>query len=78
MNIETGMSPTGFQYISFKTQYDEKCTIVAQKDSLRCAIRDKDNTNRHVPFTHFTREQVGELLPYLQRFVETGSFPVQE
>ena len=78
MNIETGMAPTGCQYIFFKTQYDEKCTIVAQKDLLRCAIRDKDNTNRHAPFTHFTREQVGELLPYLQRFVETGFLSGQE
>lgn len=78
MDIETGMAPTGYQYISFKTQYDEKCTIVAQKDSLRCAIRDKRYTSLHAPFTLFTREQVRELLPYLQSFVETGSLFGQE
>jgi hypothetical protein len=78
VNIETGVSPTGDQYISFIANYNEKFTIVAQKDSLRCAIREEDNISLHAPFTHFSREQVAALLPYLQSFVETGSFERQE
>lgn len=80
MEIEKGIAPTGFQYISFTKKYNEKITMVACDKRLRCALRAEDNTDLHAPFTHFTREEVRELLPYLQAFAETGtfSFPAEE
>jgi len=73
MYIKSGQTPTGQEYVSFKTQYNEKCTLVASEKFLRCALRRQDDVSMEAPFTHFTREQVKELLPYLQAFVEDGT-----
>lgn len=72
MDIETGKTPIDHDYISFKNKYNEKITLVAQEDTLRCAIREEGDVSMHAPFTRFTREEVKAILPYLQKFAETG------
>lgn len=74
MNIETGKTPTEQDYLSFKNKYNEKITLVAGEESLRCAIREDGDTSMHAPFTHFTRDEVKAILPYLQAYAETGTF----
>lgn len=66
------------EYIVFKNTCNEKITLVAQGDSLRCAIRGQDDTSMHAPFTRFTRNEVRELLLYLRAFAETGTFDIRE
>lgn len=72
---------TGVSFIQFENSYEERCTLAAQgPDQLRCAIREKDNNDFHAPFTHFKRDEVAAILPYLQAFVEIGELklPTQE
>lgn len=82
MNIETGKTPTEQEYLSFKSKYNEKITLVAQgeqlEQQLRCAIREDGDTSMHAPFTYFTRDEVKAILPYLQVYAETGSLELQE
>lgn len=77
MNIEKGKTPTNQEYISFKTRYNDTCTLVIGNRFLRCAFRDQDDTSLHAPYTHFTRDEVKKLLPYLQAFVTGGTFELQ-
>lgn len=78
MNIETGKTPTEQDYISFKNKYNEKITLVAGEESLRCAIREDGDVSMHAPFTHFTRDEVKAILPYLQAYVNSGTLEPQE
>lgn len=78
MDIETGKTPIGQDYIKFKTRYNETCTLVAFEDALRCAIREEGDVSMHAPFTHFTREEIKALLPYLHAYAETGTFTLSE
>lgn len=82
MNIETGKTPTEQEYLSFKSKYNEKITLVAQgeqlEQQLRCAIREDGDTSMHAPFTHFTRDEVKAILPYLQAYVNSGTLEPQE
>lgn len=78
MNIETGKTPTEQDYISFKNKHNEKITLVAGEESLRCAIREDGDVSMHAPFTHFTRDEVKAILPYLQAYVETGTFDLSK
>jgi hypothetical protein len=74
MNIETGKTPIDQDYISFKNTYNEKITLVAFEESLRCAIREDGDISMHAPYTHFTREEVQAVLPYLQAYAASGVF----
>jgi hypothetical protein len=68
----------GFSIITFKDYYDAECSIqkssLATKDAIWIGINDSgpkvlsSNSTR----MHLTREQVDELLPILQNFVDTG------
>lgn len=78
MNIETGKTPTEQDYLSFKNKYNEKITLVAGEESLRCAIREDGDVSMHAPFTHFTRDEVKAILPSLQAYVNSGTLEPQE
>lgn len=61
----------GFAIGEFKDHYGEPCSL--QKSSL--AFEDCIWLGVHKPGSdrmHLTQEQVADLLPLLQRFVETG------
>jgi len=66
--MEVTKTSRGFSVIEFKDRYGVECTI--QKSSLATeeAIWFGYKNNR----MHLTQDQVKELLPILQRFVETG------
>lgn len=78
MDIETGKTPIEQDYLSFKNTYNEKVTLVAFEGALRCAIREDGDISMHAPFTHFMREEVKAILPYLQGYVNNGTLELQE
>jgi hypothetical protein len=77
MNIETGKT-SDQDYIVFKNTYNEKISLVAQGEQLRCALRAIGDRSMSAPFTRFTREEVKAVLPYLQAFVDSGTFDLRE
>lgn len=60
----------GFSVLEFFDRYGEHCSL--QKSSL--ATEDAIWFGRDNAFArmHLTQEMVAELLPYLQKFVDTG------
>ena len=75
--MEVRKTDRGFEVIDFNDQYGEECSL--QQSSLAIyqppgtsAVWFGVNKNR----MHLTLEQVKELLPYLQAWVENGSFIV--
>jgi hypothetical protein len=72
----------GFGIIKFQDKYGESCSI--QKSSLATddciwfgcdrngIFKDGDRTYESSMRMHLNREKVKELLPILQKFVETG------
>jgi hypothetical protein len=77
MNIETGKTSEQ-DYIVFKNTYNEKITLVAQGEQLRCALREDGDRSVIAPYTRFTREEVRAALPYLQAYANNGTFELQE
>lgn len=59
----------GFDYLNFTDLYEKRCSLqrssLATEDSIWLGV---DATGR----MGLSREQVAELLPYLQKFVDTG------
>ena len=78
--LEVTKTNRGFQLIEFRDRYDAACSL--QKSSLAhedaiwfgCNENSFHSTTGEplAPRMHLTQEQVRELLPYLQRFAETG------
>jgi hypothetical protein len=67
MNVDK--TPGGYDCVYFLDRYDIKCSL--QKSSIndpQCIWLGVNKTGR----MHLSREQVAELLPYLQKFVDTG------
>lgn len=63
----------GFGLVNFTDKYDQSCSL--QKSSLAtedCIWFGVDNAAITHPRMHLTQDMVKELLPYLQKFVETG------
>ena len=70
MKIE--QTQRGFDYTKFKDKYGNLCSL--QKSSLAtedCIWLGIDNPKVDGRM-HLSRDQVAELLPILQKFVETG------
>lgn len=68
--MEVKKTNRGFDLIEFTDRYDKECSL--QKSSL--ATEDaiwlgRDSKEARM---HLTQEMVAKLLPYLQKFVETG------
>lgn len=69
--MKTTKTQRGFSRIEFEDFYSSKCSI--QKSSLAdddCIWIGEDVLIK--TSMHLNREQVAELLPYLQKFVKTG------
>jgi hypothetical protein len=68
----------GVNKISFEDDYKQKCSLQKSNSALENKIWfgvDKDiNGKAIVARMHLTQDQVRELIPYLQKFVETGDF----
>lgn len=65
MEIEIKKSKRGNNYIEFEDTYEAECILKEDDDSIWLGkVDDKMNLDR---------ERVKALLPYLQRFAETGS-----
>ena len=78
----------GFTYYDFEDRYEQKCSLqdssLATADAIWFGV---DNRGPHMKGPddkfgqdvfarmHLTKEQVKELLPLLQHFVETGFLP---
>lgn len=63
----------GFRIVRFFDRYDFACSLQESSLATEYAIwlgvdTENDSSNR----MHLTQEQVSLMLPYLQRFVETG------
>lgn len=85
MNLEKKTTARGFTYVDFEDRYAQKCSIqkssLAFEDAIWFGV---DNTGPQIKGPggefeeevgirmHLTKEQVKELLPVLQKFVETG------
>jgi hypothetical protein len=66
-------TPRGFAYALFRDRNGKECSI--QKSSLAtedCIWLGEELGDRRGERMHLTRDQVADLLPLLQRFVETG------
>lgn len=65
----------GFQRIDFIDRHGNSCSIqessLASEDAIWFGV-DEDFEGRECTRMHLTQEQVKELLPILQMFVETG------
>ena len=73
--MEVRYTERGFEIIDFTDEYGEKCSL--QQSSL--AIYEPPGTSAiwfgvNEKRMHLTIDQVKELLPYLQSWVENGSF----
>lgn len=66
MGIE--LNNRGFLIAEFKDRNDEECSL--QKSSLASEDCIWIGANEHR--MHLTRKQVSDLLPFLNKFVETG------
>jgi hypothetical protein len=82
MQINWEPSGRGFMYGEFKDRYGESCSIQESSLATEAAIwfGPNANTKPHMGMTaaprmHLTQEQVAELLPILQHFVDTGRLP---
>ncbi|MBY6918144.1 hypothetical protein FDB50_15550 [Clostridium botulinum] len=69
MNITEGYTERGFKLISFKDLYGKKCNIqessLATEEAIWFGVEE-------VSRMHLSREQVKEILPILQKYVDTG------
>jgi hypothetical protein len=76
------LNQRGFAFLSFMDRYKQVCSLqkssIATEDCIWLGVDigipkelggDGEKVNARM---HLTRKQVKELLPYLQRFVETG------
>jgi hypothetical protein len=72
MNIEK--TEHGFDIIEFLDRYNNRCSL--QKSSL--ATEDCIWLGVNESRMHLTQDQVKALLPYLQRFVDTGEIAPQK
>lgn len=70
ISIET--TQRGFAFGEFEDRYGERCSIqkssLAFEDCIWLGIHRPDGQDR----MHLTQDQVADLLPLLQSFVETG------
>jgi hypothetical protein len=68
----------GVSKITFDDDYKQKCSLQKSNSAMDDKIWfgvDKDiNGKAIVARMHLTQDQVRELLPYLQKFVDTGNF----
>lgn len=59
----------GFSLIEFEDYYHHDCSLQESSNIDPCIWLGVGNNRMHL-----NQEQVKELLPYLQRFVDTGNF----
>jgi len=68
----------GASKLSFEDDYKQKCSLQKSNSALDHKIWlgvDKDvNGKAVVARMHLTQEQVKDLLPFLQKFADTGDF----
>ncbi len=71
----------GFALIKFQDRYDQPCSLqkssIATEDCIWLGVHDQIDLNTKEIVgpgvrMHLSQEQVKELLPILQRFVDTG------
>lgn len=71
------ISDKGGEKILFEDDYKQKCSIQKSNSTLENKIWfgvDKDvNGKSIVARMHLTQSQMSELLPFLQKFAETGN-----
>lgn len=69
-------SETGLSKITFEDDYKQQCSLQKSNAALENKIWlgvDKDINGKAVNARmHLTQDQVRELLPFLQKFAETG------
>lgn len=70
MEIVTGETKRGFNFIEFRDRYGAACMIEESSLATEDAIWFGTIGDR----MHLTQEQVLELLPTLQHFAATGKF----
>lgn len=74
MNDELQRTARGFAYLEFRDNDDQICSLqkssMATEDAIRFGVDRVDGSRSGR--MHLTRDQAAQLLPYLQRFVETG------
>jgi hypothetical protein len=69
------LSPRGFAGIEFRDTYKSKCSLKESSSAMEPKIWfgvDIDFEGKECTPMHLNQEQVEELLPFLQKFVETG------
>ena len=71
----------GFALITFKDMYEQPCSLqkssIATEDCIWLGVHDQIDLNTKEVVgpgvrMHLTQDQVKELLPLLQKFVDTG------
>ncbi|HEY4786266.1 MAG TPA: hypothetical protein VIH57_09455 [Bacteroidales bacterium] len=79
MNKTDGLNVTaekGISKLSFEDDYKQKCSLQKSNAALENKIWfgvDKDINGKAVNARmHLTQEQIKSILPYLQKFAETG------
>lgn len=81
MTMEITRTARGFSLAKFVDRYGSQCSIqdssLADEDAIWFGV-DKDFEGLKCTRMHLTREQVQDLLPLLQAFVETGSITKSE
>lgn len=81
MTLQQSKTGRGFTLIKFKDMYEQPCSLqkssIATEDCIWFGVHDQIDLNTKEVIgpsqrMHLTQEQVKELLPILQRFVDTG------
>jgi len=79
--LTTRRTSRGFSLIEFKDMYDQPCSLqkssIATEDCIWLGVHDQIDLNTKQVIgpaqrMHLTQEQVKELIPLLQKFVDTG------
>lgn len=77
LNLVLEPNSRGFTRYTFEDRYGSECSLqkssLATEDAIWLGVdKSFDSKERVSNRMHLTREQVAELLPQLQHFVETG------
>jgi hypothetical protein len=66
--VQEDVTERGFNVVTWRDRYDQHCTLHESSVATEPCIW----LGKFGEPMHLTQEQVAALLPYLQRFVETG------
>lgn len=69
MAIIEEVTDRGFKHVIFKDTYDQTCRLYESSAATQDAIWLSNEDGKPI---HLSQDNVQKILPYLQKFVETG------